>query len=124
MTNYSNNPQALMNTFQSAIRNTLLCTTLGITCYGFSNGFKNPDSRYTMKIISIIIYIYAFSFGIISTTMLRRYIYKINNEYIKKKLPEYVDIELWKIYELFGYIFCVLILILFGLSFYRLINHK
>ena len=122
MTNYSNNPQTLMNTFQSAIRNTLLCTTLGITLYGFSSGFKNKDSRYIMKIVSLLIYIYAFCFGILSTSMLRNYIQKIDKAYIKKDLPEYVDINLWKIYEILGYAFCILIILLFGLSFHRLME--
>ena len=122
MTNYSNNPQTLMNTFQSALRNTLLSTTLGITIYGFGSGFKNKDSRYIMKLISLFIYIYGFCFGILSTTMLRRYIKKIDKEYIKKRLPEYVDIEFWKIYEILGYTFCILILILFSLSFHRLME--
>tara|TARA_B100001540_G_C15808737_1_gene643404 strand:+ start:1295 stop:1663 length:369 start_codon:yes stop_codon:yes gene_type:complete len=122
MTNYSNNPQTLMNTFQSALRNTLLSTTLGITIYGFGSGFKNKDSRYIMKIISLFIYIYAFCFGILSTTMLRRYIRKIDKAYIKKRLPDYVDINFWKIYEILGYVFCILILILFGLSFHRLME--
>lgn len=122
MTNYSNNPQTLMNTFQSAIRNTLLCTTLGITLYGFGSGFKNKDSRYIMKVVSLLIYIYAFCYGILSTTMLRRYINKIDDKYIKQKLPGYVDIEFWKIYEMLGYAFCILIVLLFGLSFHRLME--
>ena len=75
-----------------------------------------------MKIISLFIYIYAFCFGILSTTMLRRYIRKIYKAYIKKRLPDYVDIDFWKIYEILGYTFCILIIILFGLSFHRLME--
>ena len=42
----ANNPQTFMNSYLSAMRNTIITLTLGIGIFGFSKTFKNKKSSF------------------------------------------------------------------------------
>ena len=119
----TNNPQTFMNSYLSAIRNTIISLTLGIGIFGFSKTFKNKKSYLMMRFISIVLYIYSLATGLNTSLMLHSYLRKMNNlsEEKKKEIPEYINFEFWKIYLILGYIFCVIALMLIILATHRFI---
>ena len=70
---YANNPQAFLNGYISGMRNVFLTTTVGIAVYGFSKGFLNKKSDSIMRILSLIIYLFSFTYLINTNTLFRKY---------------------------------------------------
>ena len=106
----ANNPQTFMNTFHSAIRNSIIVCTLGIAMYGFSNNYKKGSgSHITMRLMSLSMYLLAFSICLITTRMFTDYYYKLE-QIDKTKLPLYINTKYWKLYQGVGYFFCVILM--------------
>ena len=120
----ANNPQTFMNTYLSAIRNTIISLTLGIGMYGFSKTFKVKKASLMMRFMSIVLYFYSFTTGINTTLMLHSYLRKMNNlsEEKKKEIPEYINFDFWKVYLILGYVFCIIVFLLIILALQRFIK--
>ena len=120
----ANNPQTFMNTYLSAIRNTIISLTLGIGIYGFSKTFKYKKAAFMMRFMSIVLYFYSFATGLNTALMLHSYLRKMNNlsEEKKKEIPEYIDFKFWKVYLILGYVFCFIVLLLILLASQRFIK--
>ena len=116
----ANNPQTFMNSYLSAMRNTIITLTLGIGIFGFSKTFKNKKSSFIMRFISIILYLYSLALCINTNLMFRKYLDSIKPE-DKKKLPSYINLEYWKVYEILGWIFCIILILLILLATKRFI---
>ena len=95
---YANNPQTFMNSYLSAIRNSIISLSLGIGVYGFSKTFKKKSSENIMRLISLFLYLYSITLCINSNLMLRQYlqIYQADSQ---NPVPEYIDFRYWKVYE-------------------------
>ena len=74
MSKIANNPQTFMNSYLSAMRNCFLTTTLGIAFYGFSSGFKNSRGENIMRLLSLVMYVYALILCLITNLMFSQYI--------------------------------------------------
>ena len=120
----ANNPQTFMNTYLSAIRNTIISLTLGIGVFGFSKSFKNKKSSLIMRFMSIILYFYSLTTGLNTSLMLHAYLRKMNNlsEDEKKEIPEYINFDFWKVYLILGYVFCTIVLLLILIALQRFIK--
>ena len=116
--NYANNPQTFMNSYLSAMRNSIITLTLGIGIYGFSKTFNNRNSEMVLRTLSIIMYFYSFGLSITSNLMLGSYIRNIKKEDIKK-LPAYIVLDYWKSYEGLGWFYTIIIAILILFSIRR-----
>jgi hypothetical protein len=109
----SENPQSFFNCVLGGYRNLIISVSCGIATYGFSRTFPKKESRNIMKKLSLLIYISAFFIILNTVLLLRRYLNLINEE-DKKKLPKYIDLNKWRIYEYIGWF---LVLIVSGLIF-------
>ena len=109
-------PQSFMNGYLSAMRNSIITTSLGVAIYGFSRSFKKKSSRNIMKRLSVLVYFFSFIIIINSSSLLRNYLNSITDE-DKKEFPKYIDIEKWRYYEYLGWFFStiVFVIILLGL---------
>ena len=117
---YANNPQTFMNSYLSAIRNSIISLSLGIGVYGFSKTFKKKSSENIMRLISLFLYLYSITLCINSNLMLRQYL-QIYQEDSKNPVPEYIDFRYWKVYETSGWILTVLLGILIILAMKRFV---
>jgi len=115
MSKYANNPQTFMNSYLSAMRNTIITLTLGIGIYGFSKTFKNKRSQLIMRLLSIIMYVYSIILCINTNLMFRAYLKKIE-EVNNDKLPAYISLKHWKIYEILGWFFSGILVLLIILA--------
>ena len=120
----ANNPQTFINTYLSAIRNTIISLTLGIGIYGFSKTFKNKKSELIMRIQSIILYFYSFATGLNTALMLHAYLKKMKNldEKQKAEIPEYMNFDFWKVYLILGYALCAIVMLLILLALQRFVK--
>jgi len=109
-------PQSFMNGYLSAMRNSIITTSLGVAIYGFSRSFKKKSSRNIMKRLSVLVYFFSFIIIINSSSLLRNYLNSITDE-DKKEFPKYIDIEKWRYYEYLGWFFSIIVfvIILLGL---------
>ncbi len=109
-------PQSFMNGYLSAMRNSIITTSLGVAIYGFSRSFKKKSSRNIMKRLSVLVYFFSFIIIINSSSLLRNYLNSITDE-DKKEFPKYIDLEKWRYYEYLGWFFStiVFVIILLGL---------
>tara|TARA_B100000123_G_scaffold271144_1_gene250320 strand:+ start:240 stop:611 length:372 start_codon:yes stop_codon:yes gene_type:complete len=117
---YANNPQTFMNSYLSALRNSIITLTLGIGIYGFSKSFKNKNSETILRLLSVLMYGYSLAICINTTLMFRTYLKKIENEN-QELLPQYISLKYWRVYETLGWIFCGVIVILICLGLKRFI---
>ena len=113
---YSINPYSVFNTFTSLQRNSYLTSSVGITLATFSRNFKGEKQK--VKFLSIIIMFYSSFYGIKNAYNFSNYLdLFINN---KDKLDDFTlqQIESWKIWVIYSYIYVGLSLILvFFLTF-------
>ncbi len=109
-------PQSFMNGYLSAMRNSIITTSLGVAIYGFSRSFKKKSSRNIMKRLSVLVYFFSFTIIINSSSLLRNYLNSITDE-DKKEFPKYIDIKKWRYYEYLGWFFSIIVfvIILLGL---------
>ena len=115
----ANNPQTFMNSYLSAMRNCIIATTLGIAFYGFSAGFKEGRAESVMRLLSLVMYVYALILCIITNLMFSQYISKA--ETFKDELPEYIELNWWRYYARLGYTFCVILALLVLLASKRFV---
>lgn len=121
----ANNPQTFMNTFLSAIRNTIISLTLGIGIYGFSKTFKDKKSALIMRFLSCILYIYAFATGLNTSMMMHTYLIRLGKPEHKSELenmPLYINLKFWWVYLILGYVFCTILAFLIFLALQRFIK--
>jgi len=122
----ANNPQTFLNTYLSAMRNSIISFTLGIGIYGFSKTFTNRKSDVIMRLFSILLYIFSFGNAFNTSRMLQQYLKKVEEEKKSKKhpFPDYVSFKHWKYYLVLGYFFCFILIILLLLSSKRFIANS
>ena len=122
--NMANNPQTFMNTYLSAIRNTIISLTLGIGIFSFSKTFKDKKSSLILRFLSIILYFYSFTTVLNTALMLHAYLKKMENldEKEKAEIPEYINFKFWKIYLILGYTLCAIVMLLILLALQRFIK--
>ena len=104
-------PQSFMNGYLSAMRNSIITTSLGVAIYGFSRSFKKKSSRNIMKRLSVLVYFFSFIIIINSSLLLRNYLNSITDE-DKKEFPKYIDIEKWRYYEYLGWFFSTIVFVI------------
>ena len=119
----ANNPQTFLNTYLSAMRNSIISFTLGIGIYGFSKTFNNQKSDLLMRLFSILLYIFSFGNAFNTSRMLQIYLKKVEKEKKSKKhpFPDYVSFKHWKNYLIMGYFFCFILVVLFILATKRFV---
>jgi hypothetical protein len=117
----ANNPQTFLNSYLSAMRNTIITLTLGIGIYGFSKTFKDKNAERIMRLLSITMYVYSIVLCINSTLMFRSYLESITEDE-EKMLPKYINLDYWKVYEVLGWVFAAVLLILILLATKRYIK--
>ena len=108
-------PQSFMNGYLSAMRNSIITTSLGVAIYGFSRSFKKKSSRNIMKRLSVLVYFFSFIIIINSSLLLRNYLNSITDE-DKKEFPKYIDIEKWRYYEYLGWFFSTIVFVIIFLG--------
>lgn len=111
----SDNPQSFFNCILGGYRNLIISVSCGIAIYGFSRNFAKKKSRQNMKKLSILIYISAFLIILNTVLLLRRYLNLVSDE-DKKKLPIYVNLDYWRVYEYIGWFLVFVVAGLIGLS--------
>jgi len=111
----SDNPQSFFNCILGGYRNLIISISCGIAIYGFSRNFAKKESREIMKKLSLLIYISAFFIILNTVLLLRRYLNLVSDE-DKKKLPIYINLDGWRIYEFIGWFLVLIVAGLIGLS--------
>jgi len=111
----ANNPQSFMNGYLSAMRNSIITTSLGVAIYGFSRSFKKKRSRNIMKRLSVLVYFFSFIIIINSSLLLRSYLSSVPEE-DKKAFPAYIDLKKWKYYEYLGWFFSIIVFLIISLG--------
>jgi len=109
------NPQSFLNCILGGYRNLIISVSCGIAIYGFSRNFAKKKSRQNMKKLSLLIYISAFLIILNTVLLLRRYLNLVSDE-DKKKLPIYVNLDYWRVYEYIGWFLVLIVVGLIGLS--------
>ena len=105
----SNDPQTFLNGYLSAMRNSIITSSLGVAIYGFSRSFKKKISRNIMKRLSILVYIFSFVIMLNTVLLLRKFLSVVSKKDVKE-FPKYVDLKKWKVYEYLGWFFTVIVL--------------
>ena len=111
----SDNPQSFFNCILGGYRNLIISISCGVAIYGFSRNFAKKESREIMKKLSLLIYISAFFIILNTVLLLRRYLNLVSDE-DKKKLPIYINLDGWRIYEFIGWFLVLIVAGLIGLS--------
>lgn len=122
MTIIANNPQTFMNSFLSAIRNTIISLTLGIGIFGFSKTFSHKKSALIMRFLSLVLYVYALATGLNTSLMMQNYLDKLDSPEKKEeleKMPTYINLKYWRNYLILAYAFCFIVAMLLLLASYR-----
>jgi hypothetical protein len=120
MSSVANNPQTFLNSYFSAMRNTIITLTLGIGIYGYSKSFNNKQSDLILRLLSIFMYLFSLSLCINTNLMFKQYIDSITPEE-KQQFPKYINLSYWKIYLLLGWIFSAVLAIVILLASKRYI---
>lgn len=110
-----------MNTYLSAMRNTIITLTLGIGIFGFSKTFKNKKSELVMRTLSLVMYLYSLALCVNSNLMFRKYLESLSEEQIKE-FPPYINLEYWRVYEVLGWIFSAILILLICLASKRFLK--
>jgi len=94
-------PQTFLGSYMSTVRNSIITVSLGIGVYGYSKNFKKT-SRLTMKILSVLIYL--FSIGLIFNVnlLLKQYLDNFPNDKLKYT-PSYFDYAVWRRFEMLSW---------------------
>ena len=111
----ANNPQSFLNGYLSAMRNSIITTSLGVAIYGFSRSFKKKVSRNIMKRVSILVYIFSFVIMFNTVLLLRKYLRIVPKEDVDK-FPKYIDLKKWKNYEYLGWFFTLIVFLIITLG--------
>ena len=111
----ANNPQSFLNGYLSAMRNSIITTSLGVAIYGFSRSFKKKISRNIMKRLSILVYLFSFIIMLNTVLLLRKYLRIIPHEELEK-FPKYIDLKKWKNYEYLGWFFTIIVFLIITLG--------
>jgi len=109
------NPQSFFNCILGGYRNLIVTMSCGVAIYGFSRTFKSKNSRKTMKLLSLLIYISAFAIMLNTVLLLQRYL-NLVKQTNTTKLPLYIDLQAWKIYEYIGWFLIAIVTILIALG--------
>tara|TARA_B100000073_G_scaffold20854_1_gene16542 strand:+ start:342 stop:734 length:393 start_codon:yes stop_codon:yes gene_type:complete len=107
----ANNPQSFFNGYLSAMRNSIITSSLGIAIYGFSRSFKKKASKKIMKRLSILVYIFSFIIMLNTVLLLRKYLNDLSKKEIKE-FPKYIDLKKWRNYEYLGWFFIIIVLLI------------
>ena len=73
---FSNNPNTVYNGMMSGQRNMFLSSSIAIVMFGFSNNFKNHLLRWTVKLISMGIFILSCYIGITASNEFMYYLWR------------------------------------------------
>jgi hypothetical protein len=111
----SNDPQTFLNGYLSAMRNSIITSSLGVAIYGFSRSFKKKISRNIMKRLSILVYIFSFIIMLNTVLLLRKFLSVVSKKDVKE-FPKYVDLKKWKVYEYLGWFFTVIVFLIITLG--------
>ena len=109
------NPQSFFNCILGGYRNLIVTMSCGVAIYGLSRTFKSKNSRKTMKLLSLLIYISAFAIMLNTVLLLQRYL-NLVKQTNTTKLPLYIDLQAWKIYEYIGWFLIAIVTILIALG--------
>jgi len=111
----SDNPQSFFNGILGAYRNLIVSVSAGVAIYGFSRSFPKKQSRDTMKKLSLLVYISALFIILNTVLLLRKYLNSMTDEEIQK-LPKYIDLKKWRIYEYIGWFLVFIVVVVVFLS--------
>jgi len=94
-------PQTFLGSYMSTVRNSIITVSLGIGVYGYSKNFKKT-SRLTMKILSVLIYL--FSIGLIFNVnlLLKQYLDNFPNDKLEYT-PSYFNHKIWRRFEILAW---------------------
>ena len=94
-------PQTFLSSYMSTVRNSIITVSLGIGVYGYSKNFKKT-SRLTMKILSVLIYL--FSIGLIFNVnlLLKQYLDNFPNDKLEYT-PSYFNHKIWRRFEILAW---------------------
>jgi hypothetical protein len=120
---YANNPQAFLNGYISGMRNVFLTTTVGVAVYGFSKGFLDKKSDSIMRMLSLMIYIFAFCYLINTNTLFRKYLNKVQFTNMEKDLPNYISLSHWRNYENLAWVYCIILIFIISLASQRFVKN-
>ena len=120
---YANNPQAFLNGYISGMRNVFLTTTVGVAVYGFSKGFLNKKSDSIMRMLSLMIYIFAFFYLINTNILFRKYLNKVQYTNMEKDLPNYISLSYWRNYENLAWVYSLILIFIISLASQRFIKN-
>jgi glucan phosphoethanolaminetransferase (alkaline phosphatase superfamily) len=73
-----------------------------------------------LRSLSVILYFYSLALCINSTLMFRSYIDNVDEEDIQK-FPSYINLKYWKVYEMLGWVFSIILCILIVVAAERFI---
>jgi hypothetical protein len=110
------NPQSVINSYLSALRNGIITVTLGIVVYGFSKSF-NKKSKEIMKKLSSLIYILSFFMVLNAIFYLSNYLKLLYKE--EEKISE---LPFFQNFEYLGWFLLTIIFIVFLLSINRYLH--
>lgn len=106
----------VLNSQLSALRNMFLTSSVGIVVIGFSNVFEGMYADI-MRIMGAVVLFYSMVTGIIASYTFWRYVI----ENVDKNEPEY---KRWMSWVYMGYIYAVIILIIFAIFSYKKLSIK
>ena len=118
---YPNNPQAVFNGFVSVSRNVYLSSSIALAVYSYSNSFEIKTSDVSVRVISILIFLFSLLTLINGTVSFNYYIEDIKRE-TNNRFPYHIDIAAWKRFVYINVFYAVLIIIIFLLSSRRTFN--
>lgn len=116
------NPQAVVNGFFSGSRNIFLTTTVGVAMYGFSSTFKLETSDSFVKIMSILVFIVAFTYGLNIVIYFHKFIKMVEQNKNSKDIQDYIDINYMKNALYITGFFVLILLVVIILTIIRLYN--
>ena len=102
---FSNNPNTVYNGMMSGQRNMFLSSSIAIVMFGFSNNFKSHILRWSVKLISMGIFLLSCYIGITASNEFMYYL----NAY-KNKLPKHIPVESWYRWGYVSYVYSIILL--------------
>ena len=114
---YSINPYNSFATFTSIQRNAYLTSSVGIALAAFSKTFKTYKKNIT--ILSIIIIFYSSFYGVKNAKNFSEYIKLFDNNIDKFDSFTNKQIQSWKFWIIYGYIYSILSTLLVILLIFR-----
>tara|TARA_Y100000816_G_scaffold237062_1_gene182974 strand:+ start:702 stop:1061 length:360 start_codon:yes stop_codon:yes gene_type:complete len=114
---YSINPYNTFATFTSIQRNAYLTSSVGIAVAAFSKTFKTHKKK--LAILSIIIIFYSSFYGIKNALDFSKYLELFDSNIDKFDSFTNEQIQSWKVWIIYGYIYSILSLVLVILLIFR-----